>query len=348
MKSFFFFTSTFAFISAATLSAGEFSLKEAPGKHLEILQDGKTIGRYMLEHDITNKEAHDLTYKPYLHVFDAEGTAPITKGAGGEFTHHRGLFIGWMKITVNGKTVDRWHMKNGKGDEVKVGEINVADIVHQKFTEQKADAQSATITSLNHWLGTKEGEVILEEERTMSFLPAPNPAYALIDFTSKVKAVAGDTALNGDPEHAGLQFRPSDSVDRSLTKYLYPVPNAVPHKDRDYPWVAETFTLKEGKTYSIIYLNHPTNPKGAPISAYRDYGRFGLFFNGAIKKGETFTTHIRIIVKEGDMPEADWIQKQANAFTGIDAPTPTTTSLPAEHAAPKPKSPEKKEDKAKK
>jgi hypothetical protein len=48
------------------------------------------------------------------------------------------------------------------------------------------------------------------------------------------------------------------------------------------------------------------------------------------------------------MPEADWIQKQANAFTGIDAPTPTTTALPAEHAAPKPKSPEKKEDKAKK
>ena len=71
MKSSFFFASSFALICAATLSAAEFLLNETEGKHLDILQDGKTIGRYMLEHDITNKEAHDLTYKPYLHVFDA-------------------------------------------------------------------------------------------------------------------------------------------------------------------------------------------------------------------------------------------------------------------------------------
>ena len=56
----------------------------------------------------------------------------------------------------------------------------------------------------------------------------------------------------------------------------------------------------------------------------------------------------RLHMKNSKMPEADWIQKQANAFTGLDAPTPTTTALPAEHAAPKPKAPEKKENETKK
>ena len=38
-------------------------------------------------------------------MFDAACSAPITKGAGGDFTHHRGIYIGWMKIGVNGKTL---------------------------------------------------------------------------------------------------------------------------------------------------------------------------------------------------------------------------------------------------
>lgn len=306
--------------------AAEFSLKETPGKHLDILQDGKIVGRYMTEHDVSSEAKHHETYKPFLHVFDAEGLAPITKGPGGEFTHHRGLFIGWMKITVNGKSVDRWHMKGG---EVKSGEVKVADIVHQKFTEEKADANGATVTSLNFWQGPEEGKTMIEEERTMSFLPAPKPAYAMIDFTSKVKAVAGDTTLGGDPEHAGLQFRPSNDVERDKTSYIYPKAKADPHKDRDYPWVGETFVLG-GKTYSVVYLNHPRNPKDTAISAYRNYGRFGMFFKGEVKKGETFKTQVRVIVINGEMPSAEWIQTQANAFTGSKDPTPEFTVKPAE------------------
>ena len=64
----------------------------------------------MYAHDVSTPERRLETYKPYLHVFDADGTAPITKGAGGDFTHHRGIFIGWNKISVGGKTMDRWHM----------------------------------------------------------------------------------------------------------------------------------------------------------------------------------------------------------------------------------------------
>ena len=335
-----------ALLSTCYLHAAEFSIQETPGKYTDILQNGKIVGRYMQEHDVSTDKARNDTYKPYLHIFDPAGKEPITKGPGGEYTHHRGIFIGWMKITVDGqKPVDRWHMKNSKGDEAKVGNVTVADIVHQKFLEQKADSNGATLTSQNIWQNIKPGEPMLEEERTMQFLPAPEPAYAMIDFTSKVKAVAGDTTLDGDPEHAGLQFRPSDEVERAKTVYLYPVAKAEPHKDKDYPWVAETFTLKTGGTYSVIYLNHPSNVKNTAFSAYRNYGRFGGFFKGPVKKGETFTAKARFLIIAGEMPSADFIQKQYNVYAGVNEPTPPTTAKAAEQPAPaKPKDDKKKTD----
>jgi hypothetical protein len=220
--------------------AAEFSLKDMPGDHLDILSGGKILGRYMYAHDVSSPAQRLETYKPYLHVFDADGIAPITKGPGGEFTHHRGIFIGWNKMTVAGKKMDRWHMVKG-------------DQVHEKFTLQKAGPDGASFTALVQWTGETPDITAVEEERTMSFLPAPAPAYAVVDFVSRVKAVGGETVLDGDPEHAGLHFRPANEVVRKETVYLYPKANAEPHKDRDYPWFAESFVLGE-KRFSVVLL----------------------------------------------------------------------------------------------
>lgn len=318
-----------ALLLAPLSPAADFSIQEIPGKHIDVLQDGKVVGRYMTDHDISTPEKHNLNYKPYLHIFDAEGKAPITKGAGGDFPHHRGIYIGWMKIGVNGKTYDRWHMKGG-------------DQVHEKVLEQSG----GSLTSLVKWMG--EGrDVIVEEQRTMAFLPpasspvrdltAGAPVYAVVDFTSKLKAVAGDTTFDGDPEHAGLQFRPAQEVDRSQTTYIYPKEKADAHKDLDYPWFGETFVLN-GQPYSVIYLNHPANPKGARISAYRDYGRFGAFFKTSAKKDETVTIKARFLVINGPMPAVEVIQKAWNDYAGATEPAPAVTLKPAEKPAPpKPK-----------
>ena len=307
----------------AHAGAAEFSLKDTPGDHLDVLSGGKIVGRYMYAHDVSSPERRLETYKPYLHVFDADGIAPITKGAGGEFTHHRGIFIGWNKMTVAGKKMDRWHMVKG-------------DQIHQKFFALKAGPEGASFTSLVRWTGETPDATAVEDERTMTFLPAPAPAYALVDFVSKVKAVGGETVLAGDPEHAGLHFRPAQEVDRKGTVYLYPVANADLEKDRDYPWFGETFTLA-GNRYSVVYLNHPGNPKDAAISAYRDYGRFGAYFKTTIPAGETATFRARFLVQSGELPTAERIQKLWNEYAGTTEPVPATTTKPA--AQPKPKAP---------
>lgn len=301
---------------AAGLAETGFSFKDSPGQFRDVLRDGKVVARYMNGHDISTKERRDETYKPYLHVFDPTGTTPITKGAGGTLPHHRGIYIGWNKLAVGGKTYDRWHMKGG-------------DQVHEKFLAQTADKERATFTSLVRWQGEKPVDTIIEEERTLTFLPAPAPGYVLIDMVSKLKAVAGETVLGGDVEHAGLHFRPADNIDRSKTTFLYPVENAQPKKDRDYPWFGESFTLPGGR-FSVVYLNHPANPKNAVISAYRDYGRFGAFFTATIPAGGTQEIRARFLVAAGEMPSAETIQNAWNDYAGKQEPTPKTTSKPAE------------------
>jgi hypothetical protein len=84
---------------APTARAAEqgFSLKDAAGEHLDVLLDGRLVARYMYAYDTSTPQRREETYKPYLHVFDAEGRQPITKGPGGLYPHHRGIFIGWMR-----------------------------------------------------------------------------------------------------------------------------------------------------------------------------------------------------------------------------------------------------------
>ena len=52
---------------------GALEFKDSKGKHLDVVSDGKILVRYMYEHDTSTPEKHHETYKPYLHVFDAEG-----------------------------------------------------------------------------------------------------------------------------------------------------------------------------------------------------------------------------------------------------------------------------------
>jgi hypothetical protein len=309
--------------AAEAAEADKFSLADTAGQHLDVLLGGKVVARYMDAYDVSTSQRKLETYKPYLHIFDAAGKAPITKGPGGTFTHHRGIFIGWNKISCNGKSYDRWHMKGGEQ-------------IHRQFLAQEADAEHAAFTSKVDWLG-EPGQVLLAEERTMAFRPAAAPARLIVDFTTKLKAVAGDLVLDGDPEHAGCQYRPAAEVDGKQTVYVFPKEQADPKKDLDYPWAGETYTLA-GQQHSAVIMSHPDNPKGTRWSAYRDYGRFGAFTKAPVKAGETLTLRYRFVIADGAMPPADAIQKIYNAFSGGTAATPPVTIRKADMAAaPKPK-----------
>jgi hypothetical protein len=78
-------------------SATGFCFKDTAGEYLDVYLDGRAVARYMYANDSSTPQQANETFKPFLHVFDAEGKGTITKGPGGSFTHHRGIFFGWRK-----------------------------------------------------------------------------------------------------------------------------------------------------------------------------------------------------------------------------------------------------------
>jgi hypothetical protein len=311
-----------ALLACATAMAAD--IKVTPNEAVDVAQDGKVVARFMMSHDVGTPAKRLDNYKPYLHVFDPSGALRLTKGPGFNFTHHRGIMLGFAKITVDGKTYDRWHMSGG--DQVVTA------------IKPTTDGFVASID----WQGAgSTAKPILTEERTFTFTKPSAPFYVGIEMKSSLKPDHGEAKIDGDPEHAGAQFRPSEKIDGTKTTYFYPGKDVLIHKVRDLPWVAEIFTV-EGKTFTALLLNHPSNPKDTAFSAYRDYGRFGAFPKGVATPEKPFELRYQWLLAEGDVRDAAAFQRAYNAFAGTDAPTPAVTVMLAEQPKAKAKSPAKK------
>lgn len=294
-------------ISAGPLSASGFSVQEEVGKHIDISFDGRKIARFMTARDDSTPERTHETYKPYLHVvdpLDEKGERFITKGAGGKYTHHRGIYIGFSKMKVGEHKGDWWHCRK---DE------------RQAFTgiiEQEAKDDTLTLIVGVDWV---KGDVVcLSEKREFVFHRPNEQGSFLIEKTSHLTAVAGDASLKGDPEHAGCQFRPSNDVAKNKSaRYLAAGGAAVGNKgQRDIPWVAETFKLND-RDYLIQHLSDPGLPEGTVYSAYRDYGRFGVYWVDTIPEGETRSYRFGFYISTGTLPENEAkLQARWETFAG--------------------------------
>lgn len=289
--------------ASAPLALAEFSIKETPGQHIDIVDgSGRTVARVMTAYDMSTKESRLETYKVYTHVFDPEGGAPITKGVGDPFTHHRGIFLGWSRTKVAGKKIDSWHMK---GCTQKFGGI----------LSQQTGEDYAKLAIAVHWQ-TDDGSVFIEEAREQTFtrIAADDGAYLQVDVDTTLKAAGDDVELNGDPEHAGLQFRPSAAVAKNKSaEYLFHEDGIDPKKDQDLPWVAESFQIGD-RGFFAQHMSHPSLPKGNTYSAYRDYGRFGAYFVKTVKAGESLPLRYRIVVGAGAMPGRETCAARYAAF----------------------------------
>ncbi len=278
-----------------------FKIVDTSGEHAEILApDGKPVLRYMYRRDTSTKESTFDTAKVYAHVIGPEGEF-LTKGAGGLFPHHRGIFIGWNKLKQGGESHDLWHVRNTAQ-------------LHQAFGANQTSAEGAAITGKIDWIGV-DGDTVITETRTYA-VSRPQGSYLQVDFTSELTAVGGDVELNGDPEHAGVQFRPSQKVaENKSAKYLFHAEGIDPKKSKDLPWVAESFRL-EDQTWTVQHMSHPDNPKGARWSAYRDYGRFGPFTVVNIAEDESVTLRYRFRIIQGEAPDLDALVQWYTQYAG--------------------------------
>jgi hypothetical protein len=286
-------------------SLTHFKWRDEPGRHADLLFVNpiaagaeRSVLRYMYEKlDASSPERRDETIKPYHHVFDPEGNTLITKGPGGQFTHHRGLFFGFNKITYEGgKTADVWHCRNGESQQ------------HVEFLGEEAGLVLGRHRLKIAWSGKGDDVFAIEERELTAY---NTPGGTLIDFSSRVQTTGGPVKLDGDPQHAGFHFRASNEVSartKGETYYLRPDGKGKPGETRNWPaqkehvdlaWNAMSFVVG-GQRYTAIYLDKLTNPKQARFSE-RDYGRFGSYFEYTITKDRPLEVSYRVWIQRGEL-----------------------------------------------
>ena len=233
------------------------------------------------------------TYKVFTHVYDFEGTAPITKGAGGKYTHHRGLFIGWKDTTVSGMDFDTWHMAKCHQE-------------HAEWLATEAGTDSAIQRERIRWINHKQ-EPFIDETRAITVAAGPN-GRRVIDFASTLTSLAGTINLRGDLQHAGMQMRMANEVDGHPQSTDYILPKGAKALDDDKVvgghWACCSPVVR-GKRYWIVHMTPQDLPVGEPVYSIRPYARFGAFVEADLEEGEPLPLRFRIVISDKKLDRGD-------------------------------------------
>jgi len=324
-------------IATAADAAPAMAWHEVPGKYTELRQGDRPIFRYIYRAlDESTEQSRFETYKVFHHIFSPSGEQLLTNGPTGEapyskevqFPHHRGLYYGFSRITWGEeKQADTWHCNKGESQQ------------HVEFLAKEVGDNFGRHRLAIDW-HDREGEVFLREQREVS--ATVRPEGTAIDFVSTLEsATEGAVHLNGDPQHAGVQFRALDQVAKLTADQTYYLRTDGKgkmgemrnwnHTDLDdpinaectnRPWNAMSFVVGDQR-YTALYLDHPENPKPARYSE-RDYGRFGSFFVAEVTQAKPLVVKYRLWIQEGEMTldtcEAFFKEFSSQEFSRQNAP----------------------------
>ena len=286
--------------------ADEFVWEQVGEHSTRLLFDGNPVIQY--EHPVFYTNDIEGTKKPFHHVFEPTGDDLITKGPGGLYSHHRGIFYGYNHVYINGERIDIWHANNGERSE----HVEVI----REFSGPVMGGHIVRINWKDH-----DGESFIEEIRDVRTYMQPS-GELLIDFNSILRTTNGEVRLEGDRQHAGVQFRAAQYVadNRENTRFIRPpaLSHVAPDEEiegadmYDLPWNAMNFRIDE-KPFTVAYMSHPSNPDNAEMSE-RLYGRFGEFFPYLLTENAPLVVNYRFWISEGASPSVEQLDRRYQGF----------------------------------
>lgn len=226
-------------------------------------------------------DRREETWKAHDAVFGVDGEL-LTKGAGGKFPHHRGIFAGWNKMRCDGKSYDFWHGRAGETIEV----------VRDLETPQPSPFAARRVSELA-WKAA-DGMTIVRESRTIELIAA-GYGHLVCDVTIRLEAAGARVELDGDPHHGGVQIRLSNDVaDHEKSTKSFLDPDAV--SEGNDLWSNATWcgfiAPVHGKPWGFLHTTLEM-PAAARYSV-RPYGRFGSFCKTTLEPGEPRNFVVRI------------------------------------------------------
>ena len=274
-----------------------------PGHHTDLTLGDRKIVSYRYERlDESTPASRVRTYKVFHHVYSPNGDRIVTGGLNEDpkvhSPHHRGIFYGFNRMTYGDrKRADTWHCIDGASQQ------------HERFLASEQGPVLARHRAEISWHGKDAAFATEERELTVYNVPGGH----LIEFASRLRSTSGRVRIDGDPQHAGFQFRAHNDVDAYATNqtiYIRPDGVGKPAETRNWdpqtrkgpvnmPWNAMSFVLGTNR-YTVAYLDRPDNPKDARFSE-REYGRFGSYFEYTIEKDKPLTVNYRLWLQDGLM-----------------------------------------------
>ena len=314
-----------AFTELSKPEVTRFAWTEKKGEYQElILTRSGTFTPYLRymnrPYDASSADARNKSYKVFHHLYDPAGKRFVTNGGFTNdgvgdptkllYPHHRGIMYGFNKCTFGPDMklqADTWHCPP-QGDKKKVA--NAAHVSHEKTLSTEAGPVLGRHRVLLGWYGSGDKPFALEERELTVYNVKGG---TLVEFASRLKTTGGKVHVDGDPQHAGFQFRAHNDVAEKTAKqtyYLRPdgkgelgaTRNWDPKTKQgpvDLPWYAVSYVLND-KRYTTCYLNHPSNPKETRFSE-RDYGRFGGYFAQDITEDQPLVVNYRLWLQTGEM-----------------------------------------------
>ncbi len=271
-------------------------VKDKLGEHRDLYHGDQPVLRHaFLKY---NPDDHFNTYKHFHHLYGFHGEGLITNGPGAiedhkkaRYPHHRGLYIGWSKTKTKAGQYDWWHCRN----------VSIRHRSHDKNHGYNfAGPVVAQSISYADWCDP-EGKPIIKEKRRVTVWRIADGMLAL-DFGFGLDSgyKGGDVEFNGDPQHAGFQFRPHNDVTKSHSQYIRQASASGGKGDvwKDCRWIANQFTVKDNK-YVVVHMDHSSNPgtiDGRTVYSTRNYGRFGAYAPHTIKDGSSLLLSYRVLV----------------------------------------------------
>lgn len=298
---------------SAAAGAEDFRFVEGTG-YLDLMDGDRQVLRHVTAWD---PKRHSETFKTFHHVYGFHGEGTLTKGPGGQFTHHRGLFLGWSKTATAGKEMDSWHGGNASSTR------------HARYLpERELTGPRARRAAVTEWT-ERDNTVIVRDTREVT-ATIPEAGKLQLDWAITIASATGDTVrLDGDPQHAGFQFR-ADSTITTPFEYLGPADKTgtgdVWTMKNANSWALQKFAL-QGHGYAVMQMDHPKNPRPVVVS-HRDYGRFGHYFTAVIPPDRPLTFWFRTLVLDTDRhgaPTQAAAQAIYDEFSKVD---PTVSLAP--------------------
>lgn len=318
-------TATFkATVSDGAPARHGFRWEDTPGDFADLKYRSRFGSQLKLRYmyttfDDSTKASRDRTYKVYHHLYSTSvfTDAPqqqVTGALANLYPHHRGIYYGFNKVTYGeGKTADVWHCTRGSHQR------------HVKFLAVEGGALLGRHRVEIAWHGDDKAEFAREERELTVYNTGGTSERLLVEFASRLRSTAGKVHLDGDPQHAGFQFRAHPEVSEKTAKQTYflrPDGPGKPGETRnwdakkpaahaDLPWNAMSFVIG-GQRYTVAYLDRPQNPKPARFSE-RDYGRFGSYFAADVGEQTPLEVNYRLWLQKDDM-KGDEVAALAAAF----------------------------------